>query len=66
MSFGGPTIDHEPEEGAPGHAQVRLDLHGSRSVVLRRNQKAVSEVPDRLTGGGAATVGDCVAAIEGW
>ena len=52
---------YEPEE--------RLDLlkwaYTEADLLLRRNQKAVSEVSDRLTGG-AATVGDCVAAIEGW
>ena len=34
-------------------------------LMLRRNQALVSEISQRLTGG-AATVGDCVAAMEGW
>ena len=34
-------------------------------LMLRRNQPLVAEIAQRLTGG-AATVGDCVAAMEGW
>jgi hypothetical protein len=34
-------------------------------ALLRRNMKAVDALSDALAGG-AATVGDCVAILEGW
>ena len=34
-------------------------------LLLRDNRKSVKEISDRLTGG-AATIADCVAAVEGW
>lgn len=52
-----------------GNIQERLDLlkwaYTEADLLLRRNQGVVTEISQRLTGG-AATVADCVAAIEDW
>jgi hypothetical protein len=54
-------LEDDPEE--------RLDMlkwaYTEADLLLRRNQATVTEISQRLTGG-AATVGDCVAAMEGW
>ena len=51
----------EPEE--------RLDMlkwaYTEADLLLRRNQPIVQEITQRLTGG-AATIGDCMAAVENW
>jgi hypothetical protein len=39
--------------------------YAEANTLLRQNSKAVQDVSERLAGG-TATVGDCVAAIEGW
>jgi hypothetical protein len=52
-----------------GNVQERSDLlkwaYTEADLLLRRNQGAVTEIAQRLTGG-AATVADCVAAVENW
>ena len=52
-----------------GNVQERSDLlkwaYTEADLLLRRNQGAVTEIAQRLTGG-AATVADCVAAVEDW
>uniref|UniRef100_A0A7S2E3J6 Uncharacterized protein n=1 Tax=Helicotheca tamesis TaxID=374047 RepID=A0A7S2E3J6_9STRA len=39
--------------------------YAEADLLLRNNRKFVEELTERLAGG-AATVGDCVAALEGW
>jgi len=50
-------------------AQEKYDLlkwaYHEADILLRNNLKEVTEISQRLTGG-AATIGDCVAAIEKW
>jgi len=52
-----------------GNIQERSDLlkwaYTEADLLLRRNQATVTEIAQRLTGG-AATVADCVAAVEDW
>lgn len=49
--------------------EVRRDLlqwaYAEAKVLLRANEGPIQEISERLTGG-AATIGDCVAVIEGW
>jgi hypothetical protein len=49
--------------------QERLDMlkwaYTEADLLIRRNQATVTEIAQRLTGG-AATVGDCVGAVEDW
>ena len=52
-----------------GDAQERADLlkwaYTEADLLLRENRKMVEKLAQRLEGG-AATVGDCVALLEGW
>jgi len=52
-----------------GDEQERLDMlkwaYTEADLLIRRNQAVVNEISLRLTGG-AATVADCVAAVEDW
>lgn len=52
-----------------GDDQERLDMlkwaYTEADLLIRRNQAVVTEIAQRLTGG-AATVADCVAAVEDW
>jgi hypothetical protein len=49
--------------------EERLDMlkwaYTEADLLIRRNQATLTEISQRLTGG-AATVGDCVAAVENW
>lgn len=49
--------------------QEKLDMlkwaYTEADLLIRTNQEMISEIAQRLTGG-AATVGDCVAAVEDW
>jgi hypothetical protein len=49
--------------------EERLDMlkwaYTEADLLIRRNQVTLTEISKRLTGG-AATVGDCVAAVENW
>ncbi len=52
-----------------GDEQERYDMlkwaYTEADLLIRRNQAVITEIAQRLTGG-AATVADCVAAVEDW
>ena len=56
--------DALPADDGERDAYLRWAL-AEADALLRRNMKAVDALSDALAGG-AATVGDCVAILEGW
>jgi hypothetical protein len=62
-------IDKEDLWWLMDEPQERLDMlkwaYTEADLLIRRNQATVTEIAQRLTGG-AATVGDCVGAVENW
>ena len=57
-------VDALPADDGERDAYLRWAL-AEADALLRRNAKAVDALSDALAGG-AATVGDCVAILEGW
>jgi hypothetical protein len=52
-------------EGPTERVDMLKWAYTEADLMIRRNQGLVTEISQRLTGG-AATVGDCVAAVEDW
>lgn len=52
-------------EGPEERSDMLKWAYTEADLLIRRNEAAVTEITQRLTGG-AATVGDCVEAVENW